>query len=266
MVEHKEQQSLNNLVNSVQSGVSKSKEILYLYLKKECFPTIEKYILHKGGTREDAKDLFQDAVIILLEAIKVGKFSLRVVSFKSYSDQLGAYLMSIVKNLWKKELRWRSRKMEKTENSSHEAMSSDLASALISEEFELLSDDCQSILSLYFKDNLSPRVIAGRIGKKTEELKKQLTLCIDNLTKSIGHVLKKDHQQKLSELLDNGINDLEERCRTILTQFYYKKKSMGELADQLGYANAHVVTEQKNRCMKRLNKVIVKRLFDNEKT
>ncbi|MCB0587363.1 MAG: hypothetical protein KDD06_18845, partial [Phaeodactylibacter sp.] len=111
-------------------------------------------------------------------------------------------------------------------------------------------------------EGLSARVIAGLQGEKTQEVNHRLSKCVDGLLKSIGQYLGNDHQGQLMELMRDGMEGLEERCRTILELFYFERKSMSELAEQLGYANAHSVTEQKRRCMERLNYAVVNRLMN----
>ncbi|MCB9267134.1 MAG: sigma-70 family RNA polymerase sigma factor [Lewinellaceae bacterium] len=264
MRKNEEQTSLKSLADRTRSGDPKAEALLYRYLSRECYPKIESYIRNRGGMPEDARDLFQDAVLVLLEAIKAQKFVFNPLSLRSYSGQLCAYLMTVARNLWLKELRWRGRDKEDWSEAGEEALSLDLFSALVREAFLALGEECRQLLAFYFKEKLSPRVIAGKTEQTTDEVKKQLSDCVDGLLKDIGRYLDKEHQGKLMEMMREGMDELEERCRTILKRFYFERRSMSELAEQLGYANAHSVTEQKRRCMERLNYAVVNRLMNRK--
>lgn len=257
MIKAQTQYSFEALLAGTQSGETKAIALLYQFLKKESYPVIEKYIINRGGSREDAEDFFQEAFLILVEAIKNRKFKPGLFSWRGLSDQLGAYSMKVVTNLWKKELRWRSRDLKKEDSNPEEILVQDLSSDLIAETYDKLADECRELLALYFKDQLSPRIIAGKLGASTDEIKSRLRKCNDTFVKSVGSLLQENDPQKLHELLKKGLELLEERCQTILEGFYFKKQSMQALADQLNYAHAHVATEQKNRCMKRLNEAVV---------
>lgn len=50
----------------------------------------------------------------------------------------------------------------------------------------------------------------------------------------------------------NAIEQLGDGCRKILVLFYYVKKSMQEIADELGYTNADNVKNQKYKCLQQL--------------
>lgn len=265
MNKNEEQTSLKSLADRARSGDSEAEALLYRYLSRECCPKIESYIRNRGGMPEDARDLFQDAVLVLLEAIKAGRFAFNALSLRSYGGQLCAYLTAVVRNLWLKELRWRGRDQEDWSEGGEAALSLDLFSALVREAFLELGEDCRQLLVFYFKEKLSPRVIAGKTEQSTEEVKKQLSGCVDSLLKDIGRYLGKEHQGKLVEMMKEGMDELEERCRTILNLFYFERRSMSELAEQLGYANAHSVTEQKRRCMERLHYAVVNRLVNRKK-
>jgi len=70
---------------------------IFIELYENDFPKIAKYILKNSGTLENARDVFQDALLILLE---------NVIRLKPKLDcTIGTYLYSISKNLWFERLR-----------------------------------------------------------------------------------------------------------------------------------------------------------------
>lgn len=66
-------------------------------LYKVHYPVVKRFVLYNSGVEEDAKDLLQEALIIILQKVNTDNFAL--------SCSFLTYLYSIVKNLWLKELR-----------------------------------------------------------------------------------------------------------------------------------------------------------------
>jgi DNA-directed RNA polymerase specialized sigma24 family protein len=72
--------------------LSAKREELFTTLYKKAFPVIAKYISRMGGSFDEAKDVFQDALVIYYEKTVAAKLSLDT------SDT--AYLVGIAKHLW----------------------------------------------------------------------------------------------------------------------------------------------------------------------
>ena len=71
------------------------REKLFVNLYKSTFPNVAKYVSKMGGSFDEAKDIFQDALVIYYEKAVSG--SLPVTTNEK------AYLMGIVKHLWLKK-------------------------------------------------------------------------------------------------------------------------------------------------------------------
>src|SRR5579872_5820157 len=63
----------------------------------KCLPPIRKHIRNNGGNRQDAEDIFQEALIILCRKVRETDFVL--------TAQLSTYLFRVCHLLWKDELR-----------------------------------------------------------------------------------------------------------------------------------------------------------------
>ncbi len=63
-----------------------------------------------------------------------------------------------------------------------------------------------------------------------------------------------DNEELSSEevLLKKFFNELGEKCKNIITWFYYNKRSIKEIMELGGYNSENVVKSQKSRCMKSL--------------
>lgn len=59
-------------------------------------------------------------------------------------------------------------------------------------------------------------------------------------------------RERVFELIEKHLADLGGKCKEILTAYYYLRKRMTEIADELGYANAETAKNMKARCFKSL--------------
>lgn len=75
----------------------RTREELIIDLYQRCFPTVSKFIREHGGTLEDAKDIFQDALIAFYENELSGRLSITT------TDE--AYIIGIARKKWFKKYR-----------------------------------------------------------------------------------------------------------------------------------------------------------------
>ncbi len=83
--------------NTLLDQLKREENASFTTLYQCCFPAIAAYILQNQGRKEDAEDIFQEAVIVLLQKIRTPEFQL--------TASLKTYLFSISRNLWLKHLR-----------------------------------------------------------------------------------------------------------------------------------------------------------------
>ena len=163
------------------NGNNKAFEILYV----EYFNMAKYFIVKNNGSLDEAKDVFQDSLIILFEKTKNPSFKLTCT--------LKTYIYSIVRNLWLKVLAKKKKNVSIT-------------------DFEK-----------YYKIEI-------------EE-----------------YNTEKDN--KIDKILE-AIKLLGEKCKKILTSFYFEKKKMNVIAIELGYTNAENAKNQKYKCMQQLKKLV----------
>jgi len=129
-------------------------------------PAIKKYICANNGTTEDAKDIFQDALVVLYKKAHTVEFMLTV--------PLKTYLHAVVKNLWLTELRHR-KKLPVAE------LQKDLTDLVIDEEpgfnlaeaaFNLLGEKCRQLLILFYFKKKNFREIASELRFSHEKVAK----------------------------------------------------------------------------------------------
>ncbi|MBO9204809.1 MULTISPECIES: RNA polymerase sigma factor [Niastella] len=83
--------------DSLLSQLKNEENAAFDYLYESCFPSVTKYIRQNTGSEQDAEDIFQESVIVLLSKIRQPEFLL--------TASLKTYMFSISKNLWLKKLR-----------------------------------------------------------------------------------------------------------------------------------------------------------------
>jgi RNA polymerase sigma factor (sigma-70 family) len=133
------------------------------YLSDRYIPMIRLMVYQMGGTLEDARDIFQDGLIIMLEKIDNEDFVL-TCKFKTF-------LYSVCVNLWKSVLvkrqaatNYMSRRVEYDNDKDFtELQDTKLYENIFYDVFETLDPVCQKILKLYWQE-LSPKVIADTLG------------------------------------------------------------------------------------------------------
>ncbi len=79
------------------AGLRNKDNQAYEILYKFYFPVVESFILKNSGNRDDARDIFQETILVLLNKVPTEDFEL--------TSSLKTYLFSISSNLWLKRLR-----------------------------------------------------------------------------------------------------------------------------------------------------------------
>ena len=81
------------LLQHLKNESNASFEVLYKFY----FPSIAIYITQNFGSTQDAEDIFQETIIVLLKKVRQADFVL--------TSSLKTYLFAIAKNIWLKRLR-----------------------------------------------------------------------------------------------------------------------------------------------------------------
>jgi RNA polymerase sigma factor (sigma-70 family) len=141
------------------------------FLYKSVLPKVKHYIKGNKGNDDEAKDIFQDAVINFYSKVKLNKIPEDV--------NISAYICQISKNLWIN----RVKRMNKSTEMPHVDFlrtEEDFLGNLITEEktaaiTKLLSEigqECQRLLKYSVYDKLSMKEICKLMGYSSENLAK----------------------------------------------------------------------------------------------
>ncbi|HPR00929.1 MAG TPA: sigma-70 family RNA polymerase sigma factor [Saprospiraceae bacterium] len=79
----------------------------------------------------------------------------------------------------------------------------------------------------------------------------------DTLLQYMSQDLGTEHEEIEEDylIIDQGMQQLGEPCRSLIYGFYVLNKSMDELADEMNYKNADTVKNLKYKCLQRLRKI-----------
>ena len=85
--------SENELIEQLRAGDNRSVDLLY----RRFYPSVEYFVLRNNGDNDQASDLFQETLVVLLTSLRDPSFRL--------TSSLKTYVFAISRNLWLKQLR-----------------------------------------------------------------------------------------------------------------------------------------------------------------
>lgn len=170
------------------------KAIYYTY-----FPSIKKLIEDNSGNEQDAKDIFQETLIIFYRKIKAGNLKIHT-SFK-------AYIFAACRKLWLKELLTRNVEIEQlaifsayqnTPDINIDEYTKHKQYQLYQKHFKRLEKGCQETLKMFLNE-MSFKEIAKKLGTSYDYIRIKKTRCKEQLIRYI----KEDPEYERWENTDN---------------------------------------------------------------
>ena len=150
------------------------------------FPSIKRLVLDNNGSEQDAKDVFQEGIIIIYRKIKEGNLNL-TSSFKSY-------IYGVCRYIWLKQLAQRKENTEKLEgyleyedvlDVSVDEYEKNEQYKLYQKHFKRLEKDCQKLLELFLK-KVPLKEIAEELGIESQQyIKRKKYKCKEQLVRYI---------------------------------------------------------------------------------
>lgn len=169
------------------SGIAKGDSAVIKQVYAQYFNSIAQYILNNSGTMEDAKDIFQDSIMVIYQKLQDANFELQY--------GLHTYLFTIARNTWLKKLRKKSDKGVSLpdnlelidEDSFEEEILWRKKEKLYREKFKQLGEGCQKVMTMFLA-GISMEKIAEKMGfsssgyakKRKYKCKNQLLVLIQN--------------------------------------------------------------------------------------
>lgn len=167
------------------NGLAKNDRQAIETIYKQHFGMVQSLIINNNGTADDARDIFQEAMIVLYEKSKSGSFEL--------TSQLKTYLYSVCRRLWLKRLQQQQKfvpdlnGVEETvpvedDLELHEQRSGELM--MMEKAMLSLGEPCKSLLEAYYIQKKNMTDIAGSFGyTNADNAKNQKYKCLMRLKK-----------------------------------------------------------------------------------
>ncbi len=149
------------------------------------YSMIQTFVLNNNGSVDDARDIFQEAMVVLYEKSKATTFSLNC--------QIKTYLYSICRRLWLKRLQQLNKFSTQVENleetvaveeeiEEHEKVNNDFI--LMEHAMSKIGEPCKSLLDAYYLQKKNMLEIAGEFGyTNADNAKTQKYKCLVRLKK-----------------------------------------------------------------------------------
>ncbi len=169
------------LLRGLAENDTKAVENIY----KDNFSMIQAFILNNNGSYDDARDVFQEAMITLYEKAKTESFVL--------TCQIKTYLYSVCRRLWLKRLQQMGRYTVQSENLEetvsveedleiHEKRNAEFA--IMERALGSLGEPCKSLLEAYYLQKKGMVEIASEFGyTNADNAKNQKYKCLMRLKK-----------------------------------------------------------------------------------
>jgi len=170
-----------DLLEGLARNDSRSIEILY----KQNFGMIQSFIIQNNGSYDDARDIFQEAMMVLYEKSKDENFVL--------TSQIKTYVYSICRRLWLKRLQQNSKfvtpadSLQDTipvEEEIEQKQKLDDNFEMMDVAMKSLGEPCKSLLEAYYINKKHMTEIADEFGyTNADNAKNQKYKCLMRLKK-----------------------------------------------------------------------------------
>jgi RNA polymerase sigma factor (sigma-70 family) len=177
--------SINNKEQILLKGLAANEATAIETIYRENYVIIQSFILKNHGYPEDARDIFQEAMIVLYEKATSGSFEL--------TCQITTYLYSVCRRLWLKKLQQVQRYTSAIDTSEEtipveEELETHIKKneylILVEQTMEKIGEPCKSLLQAYYFHKKSMQEIADIFGyTNADNAKTQKYKCLVRLKK-----------------------------------------------------------------------------------
>lgn len=152
---------------------------------KENYNTIQALIINNNGTADDAKDVFQEAMIVLYQKVKSGTFEPQ--------SRIKTYLYAVSRRIWLKRLLQQNKFLNGNDNheelvivdedvEDHERR--DVEFTMMEKAMNSLGEPCRSLLEAFYLQKRQMQDIASSFGyTNADNAKNQKYKCLMRLKK-----------------------------------------------------------------------------------
>jgi RNA polymerase sigma factor (sigma-70 family) len=137
--------------------ICKGDERALEFLYKKYYRMMTKMVITNSGTEEEARDIYQEALVVFWQKAVSGKLVL--------TSKMSTFIYSICQNLWRKEL---DRKKRLSNEEKDQPVTIDTESEernkIIARCIDQLGETCKKVLMYYYFEEMSMQEIADKLG------------------------------------------------------------------------------------------------------
>ena len=170
------------IVERIKSG---DRNLVIKFLYEHYYPKVYGVIKSRSGNREDAKDIFQDTILILIKRILEGR----------YDDmRVGGFIVGVAQKCWIDKVR-KDKRLTITDDVYDRGESdrfgdflqNERKRKLLKEMFSDIGERCTSLFKLIFYENRSMKEVVEEMGfSSVNSAKTQHYKCKQKLVKKYG--------------------------------------------------------------------------------
>jgi RNA polymerase sigma factor (sigma-70 family) len=174
------------ILDRIRSG---DEEALVVLFESNRHPILS-FVSKNSGSRDDADDLLQEALVILWERVRSGRFEHR--------SRLSTFIYAVARNLWSQRLRRKGHEVSaEIDPEEHPDLSPSVLEMMIEAEhvstvrdaLQKIGEQCRNLLLLFYWEELSMNEIAERLGfANAETAKAKKYQCKKSLEKVLGEL------------------------------------------------------------------------------
>lgn len=166
------------------SELRKKNEVALKQLYQDNYLMILKLVVNNSGTEEEAKDVYQDAIIHFYERLSQKEFAL--------TCKVKTYLYAVCRKLWLQRLALRNKfvrieegeRVPDADEAVNEVEAKEKNFSSMSQSLDKLGEPCRSILEDYYLKSLSMDEITEKFGyTNSDNAKNQKYKCLQRLKK-----------------------------------------------------------------------------------
>ena len=136
--------------------ISQGDERVLDHLYKKYYRMMTRIVLSNNGTEEEAKDVYQEALLVFWQKAVKGELVL--------TSKISTYLYSVCLNQWRKELDRKSRlSSEEVDGELYQEYEANERLRIVRECIEELGAVCKKVLTYYYFDGMNMPEIAKKM-------------------------------------------------------------------------------------------------------
>lgn len=166
-------------------GLARNEKVAAEQIYKDNYGIVQSLIINNNGTVDDARDVFQETMIVLYEKASSGQLELHC--------QIRTYVYSVARRIWLKRLQQQSRfvgdlntteSLAPVEDDLEEHQRRDQEFGMMEKAIQGLGEPCRGLLEAFYVHKKSMQDIAVDFGyTNSENAKTQKYKCLMRLKK-----------------------------------------------------------------------------------